>query len=256
MRMLLPFQSRGRRPCRHRGRDRLPADAQPASSTAWEPTTTEALPQVADPGTIRNLDHAYGRFSRRFRIQSGDLTSLFQTACCCEAPAGPTNRIVVSKAPRTLCMAFHTRGLGRPASASILQIARKCRLLGTQQPHVPPAAAADDACPQIPVSAGGDPPSSSRSGRGNRGVSDAIGRDAPPHAEEGVPGVGIVQVKVQRGQASVSSDPQGECIGQLDIAILEGAGEQFKVIRKPQVVVLHVATYVPRASRRARFRFA
>ena len=72
-------------------------------------------------------------------------------------------------------------------------------------------------------------------------VSDAIGRDGIPlHAEEGVPVVGIVQVKVQRGQASVSSDPQGECIGQLDIAILEGAGEQFKVIRKPQVVVLHV----------------
>jgi hypothetical protein len=109
-------------------------------------------------------------------------------------------------------------------------------------PNVPPAAAAYDACPQIPISTVGQifiPVAVAV--EAIAAVSDAIGwDDVPLHSEECVPGVGIVQVEVQRGQASVWSDPQGKCVGELNVAVVEGAGEQFKVIRKPQVVVLHV----------------
>ena len=105
----------------------------------------------------------------------------------------------------------------------------------SHNPNVPPAAAADDAGPQIPVSAGGQilvPVAVAI--EAISAVSDAIARNGIPlHSEECVPGVRIVQVKIQRGQAAVWSDPQGKCIGELEVAVLECAGEQFKVVRKP-----------------------
>src|SRR4029077_9338947 len=80
--------------------------------------------------TNLNRDLAYGRLSRRLRIQSGDSASLFQTASCCETPSRPPNRIVGGRAPGTLCKAFHTRNSG--TASPVLQIARKCRPLGTR----------------------------------------------------------------------------------------------------------------------------